>query len=115
MAYSVGQSQYLPNSEKLSGPNENPEVDVELKIKIPERSICSDIEKNKMFGVEDTNSNLITSSGELCRGECKTEQSCNYWSWESGVNRCHLFTSKSSTDKSDVISGEKHCKGIRGI
>ena len=80
-------------------------------MKISDKSLCSDLEMDKMFGVEDQNRVISTKSGDICRAKCEAENSCEYWSWESATIKCHLFPSKSVTDTPGVMSGEKVCKG----
>ena len=74
-------------------------------------SVCTDIIRDKMFGLEDTPTNISTQTEEICRGRCKAENTCNAWSWNKGTTMCFLFETKSEKTLPGFISGEKNCKG----
>ena len=103
----------MGSSEVPTGPDGELLSELELTMKISDKSMCTDIEMDKMFGAENTNTVITTESGEICRAKCQTVSSCEYWSWESATSKCNLFESKSVTDTPGVISGEKICKGPR--
>lgn len=101
----------MGSSEVPTGPDGEILSELDLTMKISVKNMCSDIEMDKMFGAEKTNTMINTKSGEMCRAKCQTVSSCEYWSWESATSECNLFTSKSVTDTPGVLSGEKICKG----
>jgi len=74
-------------------------------------SVCSDLLLNTIMGPEDSTTGILSLSGEICRGRCRAEKTCNAWSWNKGTTMCYLFETSDSQALPGFTSGEKHCKG----
>ena len=51
---------------------------------------------------------------EQCRAECRTTHNCNFWSFRSSSNRCHLMTDIKGgiSRQNGSFSGTKECFGM---